>query len=106
VTNDYKDRVLCRFDDSTLAEKCYADCEQYKIFEFLETPWKYNEHFIVLEGVQPDVYTGRAQLMKSGLGWRGGHVIRFHGTRHDAEDVLAWHEDEVRILERWVTESK
>ncbi|KAK7053235.1 hypothetical protein VNI00_003860 [Paramarasmius palmivorus] len=87
-----KQALIKRFNDAALGLQCYDDCVRYDLFKLLAVPWEAGEHFVVLAGVAPGVYNGRGQLMKLGLRWRGGEVIRVLGTEAEAQAYFEHHE--------------
>ncbi|KAK7015550.1 hypothetical protein VNI00_019084 [Paramarasmius palmivorus] len=82
---DDKNRLIKKFPDAKLAKKCYDDCVRWGVLDLLAEPWAANELFIVVKGANPGVYSGRGRLLKVGLRWRGGYVVRVLGTEPEAK---------------------
>ncbi|KAK7020270.1 hypothetical protein VNI00_017762 [Paramarasmius palmivorus] len=87
-----KQALIKRFNDAALGIQCYDDCVSYDLLKLLAVPWEAGEYFVVLVGVVPGVYNGRGQLMKCGLRWRGGEVVRVLGTEAEAKAYFEHHD--------------
>ncbi|THU92518.1 hypothetical protein K435DRAFT_800405 [Dendrothele bispora CBS 962.96] len=92
-----KSKIVKGFKSHECAKISYNETKESGVLALLKNREdKQMEKFLVLQGVQPGIYTKRFEFMSTGLGWRGGIV-----ERHLVDDVMA-----VEIFEQRKDEGK
>ncbi|KAK7037555.1 hypothetical protein VNI00_011047 [Paramarasmius palmivorus] len=83
------DQVIWKgFSSTSIAHQYYEEYRSSKtVFELVcqSTPHSESDlHYLVIEGVQPGVYSNNKDLIRKGLRYRGGKVKRYFGSLSDA----------------------
>ncbi|KAL0569760.1 hypothetical protein V5O48_012203 [Marasmius crinis-equi] len=85
----YADALWKGIRNEERAREYYEECRDWQVFdriqEFLRGKYAGKVmYFIVTKGLQPGVYNNVKDLVETGLGYRGGQVYTFQGSRPEA----------------------
>ncbi|KAK7053062.1 hypothetical protein VNI00_004383 [Paramarasmius palmivorus] len=72
------------FHSGRMADHCYDEYKSSGVFHVLCEPLDDEVQYIVVRGARPGIYTSRLDVIRRGLGFRGGSVLRFVGSPEDA----------------------